>query len=69
MNLRMGIKISSPHFDISFVIFKERAFLDRDFYTVACRLFNKTEIVGSGSSETECCKIHSSSFDRLSPNS
>ena len=34
------IKISSPHFDISFVIFKERAFLDRvSFYTVACRLF------------------------------
>ena len=42
MNLRMGIKISSPHFDISFVIFKERAFLDRvTFYMVACRLFNR----------------------------
>ena len=41
MNLRMGIKISSPHFDISFVIFKERAYLDRvSFYTVACRLFS-----------------------------
>ena len=42
MKLRMAIKKkSSPHFDISFVIFKERAFLDRvSFYTVACRLFN-----------------------------
>ena len=34
-------KKSSPHFDVSFVIFKERTFLDRfSIYTVACRLFN-----------------------------
>ena len=47
MEWRMAIKKSSPQFDISFAIFRERFFFVRvGFYNVGCSIF-KTEIVGS----------------------